>query len=206
MRAANPARHLLNKHPMRRVVYLARHGETDWNRHGRWQGHTDIPLNAEGRAQADRLAEAIRAHGITHVGSSDLARARETAEIVAGRIPANLLPPHPGLRERAFGVFEGLTRDECAARYPDVWARYRKDPRACPPGAEPPDAVVARVSAALAAIAEELDETPAMLVTHGGVIRAFVSHATGAPIGPVPNVGAYRLVLEGGAIAGVEPV
>jgi len=105
-------------------MYLARHGETEWNAIGRLQGHTDIPLNARGRAQARDLAHAVKHVGIASVITSDLSRAAQTGAIVAEvlRLPAPRIVPE--LRERAFGVFEGLTRDECMARYPDAWRAW----------------------------------------------------------------------------------
>src|SRR5271167_1540411 len=70
----------------RRLIYLVRHGETDWNAAERWQGHTDIPLNATGRAQADAVAEALSGAGLAGVVASDLSRAQETANIIAARL------------------------------------------------------------------------------------------------------------------------
>jgi probable phosphoglycerate mutase len=104
-----------------RTLYLARHGETDWNLEGRWQGQTDIGLNGSGRAQAAALAERLAGHGIAHVSASDLSRARQTAEIVARRLGVATVAVDHALRERGFGVFEGLTREECAQRFPDSW-------------------------------------------------------------------------------------
>src|SRR6266516_4611482 len=87
------------------TLLLVRHGETDWNAAGRLQGHTDRPLNDFGRAQAKKLAEQLANDGITAIYASDLARARETAEIVAERIDADL-------REKNWGTWEGLTSGE----------------------------------------------------------------------------------------------
>src|SRR5580698_2711061 len=100
-----------------RLVFLARHGETDWNVAGRWQGHTDVPLNANGRAQALSVAEALRGAGLSGVVSSDLSRARETAKIVGESLGVEVAYLDADLRERTFGVFEGLTRDECEQRH-----------------------------------------------------------------------------------------
>src|SRR5437868_4346988 len=94
---------------MRRVVYLARHGETDWNRAGRWQGWTDVPLNPTGEAQALALAEKLRDRTIARIVSSHLARARRTAEIVAGALSVTDIATDADLKERGFGLFEGLT-------------------------------------------------------------------------------------------------
>src|SRR5581483_1732760 len=106
---------------MHRVLYVARHGETDWNAAGRLQGHTDIPLNETGRAQARALAAALRARALAGGVTSDLCRARETGEIVAVELAVPLAYADHELRERAFGKFEGLTRHECASQYPEQW-------------------------------------------------------------------------------------
>src|ERR1700760_4361850 len=97
---------------------LARHGETDWNREGRWQGWADPPLNDTGRAQARELAEQLRSVPFDAVFSSDLARARETAEIVAAPHGVPVVV-EPQLREIDIGSWSGLTHDEIRSRFPD---------------------------------------------------------------------------------------
>ena len=104
---------------MRRIL-LARHGETSWNAIGRLQGHTDIELNEVGRDQALRLAQRLASAGVSEVWTSDLARARQTGEIVAAKLGLATPQVDRELRERHFGVFEGLTRDECQAQHPEV--------------------------------------------------------------------------------------
>jgi broad specificity phosphatase PhoE len=120
---------------MARFLYLARHGETDWNVAGRWQGHTDIPLNETGRAQARALVPVLRAVGVGAAVSSDLSRASETAGIAAAGLGVAVAYSDAGLRERSFGVFEGLTREECAARHPEAWRAWLEE-RRTPSGAE----------------------------------------------------------------------
>jgi probable phosphoglycerate mutase len=128
-----------------RVFYFARHGETDWNAVGRWQGQTDIPLNDVGREQARALAARIRLEGIRAVGSSDLSRARETAEIVARELGLAASYMDPAFRERAYGIFEGLTPAECLTRHPHEWARFESDPRAEQLDVEPIAALAGRM-------------------------------------------------------------
>jgi probable phosphoglycerate mutase len=176
-------------------IYLVRHGETDWNAEGRLQGHNDIPLNAVGREQAldaaERLPRTAKA-----VVSSDLGRARETAEGL----------PDPttdaGLRERSFGAFEGLTSRECQARFPREWELYRTDPSRPIPRGEPQDAFLARIrSAVLAASRAARRDRPAVVVTHGGVVRALLESLfprEGNTAVLVPNGAIYRVqVVEG---------
>ena len=136
-----------------RLLFLARHGETAWNQAGRWQGKTDIPLSDAGRAQARALGACLVGRGIVEVHASDLQRAAETAEIVAGMLGIAPLKVDARLRERGFGCFEGFTPAECAERYPEAWARYVADRRATPPGGEPQTEVAARAVAALTELA-----------------------------------------------------
>src|SRR5262245_53202123 len=99
------------------VFYIIRHGETDWNLSGRWQGHADVPLNALGRAQAQRLAERLRREDtrLDSIYSSDLLRAWETALIIGDAL--GVAPrPLPALREIDVGAWSGLTRAEVLMR------------------------------------------------------------------------------------------
>jgi broad specificity phosphatase PhoE len=197
---------------VRRVLYLARHGETDWNRDGRWQGHTDIELNDAGRAQAGTLADLLRGRDIARVHTSDLRRARETAEIVAARLGVEGLVVDRDLRERSFGIFEGLTRDECAARFPELWAAYRADTRSVPPGAEPHEGLVRRLHEAMtraAAVGVGLaagQDAAILVVSHGGAIRALLARATGVTPPPLANVAVFRAVATDEGLTEVTPL
>ncbi|BDG10751.1 histidine phosphatase family protein [Anaeromyxobacter paludicola] len=199
MPSPSPERHLL----------LVRHGETDWNACGRWQGHTDVPLNATGRAQARALAERLRAHRVRAIASSDLCRARGTAEIVGEALGLEVGLVDPDLRERAYGRWEGLTRGECEARYPEHWARHASDPRVAPPGGESIEDLLARVVPAIHRACEALD-APALLVTHGGVMRAFLFAALGGGALPAPpvvrNGAVWRVHLVDGRVVGASPL
>jgi broad specificity phosphatase PhoE len=179
---------------MRRLI-LARHGETAWNALGRLQGHTDIELNDTGRDQARALAERLRRAGLTAVVTSDLARARQTGAIVAAAL--DLPPPatEPGLRERRFGVFEGLTRDECAAQHPAAWQAWLAQTGA-PPGGEPREEAVARLDGALAALAATAGG-PALVVSHGGVMRLWLLAVIGPGVPLIGNGATYALAHDG---------
>jgi len=188
------------------AVYLARHGETEWNRVGRWQGRTDVPLSDVGRAQARALADHLRGRGIAEIHASDLSRAHETAHIVATVLGITRLTSDPRLRERGFGIFEGLTREECAERHPDVWQRYLADRRSTPPDAEPQADVVARIVGAMTAIAEAAHPAgPILVVSHGGAIRSFVHHITGTTPPPLNNAALFRVTFEAGRFVSVVP-
>jgi probable phosphoglycerate mutase len=180
-----------------RVIYLARHGETAWNREGRWQGHTDIALNDAGRAQARSLGELLRGRDITRIHTSDLLRARETAETAAGVLGVSDIVVDRALRERSFGIFEGLTRRECEERHPDHWANYRADSTRVPPGAESQQTLADRMHEAVGravASRHERDASPVLVVSHGGSIRALVARATGTMPPPLENVAVFRAV------------
>jgi broad specificity phosphatase PhoE len=182
--------HPADQLPFHRLLFLARHGETEWNRAGRWQGQTDIPLSEAGRAQARALGATLVGRGIVEVHASDLQRATETAQIVAGMLEVGAaLKVDTRLRERGFGCFEGLTRDECAALHPEPWARYLADRRATPPGGEPQPDVAARIVASLTEIARAPRATgdATLVVSHGGTIRTFVHEVTGTAPPPLEN-------------------
>lgn len=188
-----------------RIVFLARHGETEWNRVGRWQGKTDIPLSDVGRAQAQALRERVRGRGIVRIYASDLGRARETADIVASALGLTPVTLDERLRERGFGCFEGLTRAECEAHHPASWARYLADRRSTPPDAEPQAQVVARMVAALTDIAAATPDDGAVLaVSHGGAIRSFVHAVTGLTPPPLDNGGLFRARFEGDRFVSAE--
>ena len=186
-----------------RTILLVRHGETEWNRIGRWQGATDIPLSDVGREQARVLAERLLGQPIRRVVASHLSRARETAEIIAATLklqaPVSL---DPRLRERGYGCFEGLTREECAELHPGAWERYLADRRAVPPDAEPQDEVIARFTAAMEGVARDADPGGlSLVISHGGSIRSFVHAAVGALLPPLGNGAIVRLAFGDGRFA-----
>ncbi|MGO2659853.1 histidine phosphatase family protein [Mycetocola reblochoni] len=146
---------------------LVRHGETEWNRQGRIQGQTDIPLNDTGRAQAVRAAEALAGSEWHAVVSSGLSRADETASIMAERLGIDGPVAVPGLRERAHGELEGLTVEERRARF---------EADEAVPGLESREAVVERTLDALGALAADFPASRVLVVTHGGLIGSLVRH------------------------------
>lgn len=191
-----------------RTIYLARHGETEWNRIGRWQGATDIPLSDIGRAQARVLANKLRDRRIGQVYASHLSRALETAQIVAACLGAPAPAADPRLRERGYGAFEGLTREECAERLPGAWERYLANRRAVPPGGEPQAEVTERMTAAMLDIATAAESQPEpaalLVVSHGGAIRSFIHATTGVIPAPLENGAVFRLRFARGAFVTAE--
>ena len=178
-------------------LFLTRHGETEWNAIGRLQGHTDIELNEAGRAQARALAATLAEAKLGRVWTSDLSRARETGSIVASEL--SLPPPEvdPELRERRFGVFEGLTRDECAAHHPEAWRAWVAQ-TSHPPGGEPRDEAVARLSRVLTRLATG-DGPPTLIVSHGGVMRLWLMDLLGTTVPLIPNGATWVIDHDGNA-------
>ncbi|HJS69798.1 MAG TPA: histidine phosphatase family protein [Gaiellaceae bacterium] len=176
------------------TLYLARHGESDWNAANRFQGHSDRPLTELGRRQAEALAEKLEAHAaLTAIYSSPLARAFETASIVGARL--GLQPtPVDDLREVDVGGWSGLRRSEVEARYPDAFRRWLDGGEGWEDGETYAD-MATRVLDALRRIAGTHPDEEVLVVSHGGPIRAI--HAVAAGI----DVHAYRRLnrVEGNA-------
>jgi broad specificity phosphatase PhoE len=150
-------------------LLLVRHGQSEWNADGRWQGQADPPLTDLGRRQALEAARAVGA--VDGVWASDLQRAAETAAIIAEQIGVGPVIVDPDLRERDAGEFSGLTRDEIEQRFPGHLADHRR-----PPGWEDDEHLVERASAAIVRIAEALPGGEALVITHGGVVYAIEQH------------------------------
>jgi probable phosphoglycerate mutase len=162
-----------------RVVAI-RHGETAWNAEQRLQGHTDIGLNERGQEQARRLARALEGEDFAAVYASDLSRAFATAQAFAE--PAGLtVRPDTGLRERAFGLFEGHTYGEIEQRWPDGALRWRqRDPQFAPEGGESLETFQARCVATVSRLAAAHAGQSIAVVAHGGVLDALYRAATRA--------------------------
>jgi broad specificity phosphatase PhoE len=159
------------------TILLARHGETDWNAAHRWQGWADRPLTARGREQARSLADALAALPLAAVYSSDLERARATAEIVAGR-HGLLVTQDPRLREVDVGCFSGLTNAEVRERFPDAYERWYTGGEGWDDG-ESYAQMTERVLAAIHDIAGAMHGGHVAVIAHGGPIRALHAAAAG---------------------------
>lgn len=167
-------------------IIAIRHGETAWNVETRLQGHKDIALNAHGQWQAARTAEALADEDIAAIYTSDLARARATAEAIAQRTTnhqARIVRPSPGLRERGFGIFEGQTYAQIATDWPEGSERWRRrDPDFAPPGGETLLQVRERVVHTVQTLAQAHTGEQIVLVAHGGVMDALYRLATGQDV------------------------
>ena len=167
-------------------ITAVRHGETAWNAESRLQGHLDIDLNDLGRWQAQRVGLALADSGISTIYCSDLCRAHNTALAISraisqhsGIAPSDLRL-EPGLRERSFGSFEGLTYEQVSTLHPEDALRWKqRDPHWAPPGGESPTALHQRIAATLHAIAAQHPGEHIALVSHGGVLDMLYRLATG---------------------------
>ncbi len=185
-------------------VLLVRHGQSEWNADGRWQGQADPALTDLGRLQA---RHACRALGVVDaIVSSDLQRAAETAAIISSELGVGPLVLDVDLRERHAGEWQGLTRAEIDRDWPgyldapppiegtreaaEPAARVRAEggPRRRPPGWEPDDDLVERAVAALVRIHELVPHGEAIAVTHGGLVYALEA-TLGAGFVRLPNLG-----------------
>jgi broad specificity phosphatase PhoE len=190
-------------------LLLVRHGETDWNRERRFQGHADPPLNETGREQAQALAAELAGEGIELVYTSDLARAVETAEIVAARLGADVRSMRD-LREIDVGEWQGLTWQEIEERYPDGARSWHEHGAGWETG-ETYEQLGERVVAALRRIASDHPEERVLVVGHGGAIRATRAFIEGVSVPEsrirsraIGNCEVFRVVTEDGSFRGID--
>jgi broad specificity phosphatase PhoE len=192
------------------TIVLVRHGETDWNRERRFQGHADVPLNDEGRRQVGELAELLAGESFARAYSSPLRRAAESAEILASRLGLDM-GPSDALKEVDVGSWSGLTVAEVEARFPEghaCWLEWRvsgwKD-------GETYEELARRVLAGLHELARAHPGENVLAVTHGGPIRSAMAAALGLPlddvsdrIGVVGNCAVARIVVRDGKLEAVH--
>jgi broad specificity phosphatase PhoE len=160
-------------------LVFARHAQSTWNGLGKIQGQLDPPLSERGREQAERLAERLGSRRWSGFYSSDLARCLETAAPIAHRLGQEPVPLGE-LREIYLGEWEGLTRHDLEARYPELWQRWTQKPDwDLVPGGETAAAFEQRVDRILKQLLEEHAEGDVLVVTHGGVIQVALGHTVG---------------------------
>lgn len=159
-----------------RSFYFLRHGETDWNKQGLMQGHTDIPLNETGREQARAAIAALSRIHLDRIVASPLVRAFETAEIVNTVLKKPLITD-PGIKERHFGIMEGVTHAEMDQQRQAWMANTSLTPEEngypCPPEAEPYDVFKARTIDTLTRHLSDEVGGAVLFVAHGGVYRVL---------------------------------
>ena len=162
---------------------LVRHGQTDWNLDGRYQGQSDVPLNKKGQAQARALARKLKGQPFTAIYASDLQRASETAEIIAASLHLAVVAD-PRLREIDQGKWEGQHARTIQARYARLWQRRMMNPaNARPPGGETVEEVARRVYAALNDIACFHPTGPVLVISHGLALATVICKTRRLPVG-----------------------
>lgn len=179
-------------------LLVARHGQSEWNAVGRWQGQADVPLSDEGMRQAADAG--LRLGSFDAVWSSDLERACLTAAIIAEIIGIGPVLLDARLRETDVGPWQGLTHDEVERGWPGYLAQHRR-----PDGFEPYDDAAARMIAAFVDIAAAAPGGEVLVVSHGGAIRA-VRRLLGTSDARLPNLGASWFTIRGGAVAAGDVV
>jgi phosphoserine phosphatase len=190
-------------------LLLVRHGETDWNRERRFQGHADQPLNEAGRAQARELAELLASERIDAVYTSDLRRARETAEILASRLDAEVVALRE-LREIDVGSWQGLSWPEIEERHPVGVERWHRDGHGWD-GGETHVELGERIVRALEDIAARHPGQRVLVVGHGGTVRSARAFVEGVSVVEsrrrTPGIGnceVFRVVTESGTWRGLD--
>lgn len=164
------------------TIIVVRHGETVWNRELRMQGNSDSPLSELGVRQARSVARRLSAMTFSALYSSDLGRAQRTAQSI-GEVTGHAIMIDARLRERGFGVLEGLTRSELEARDAEDYARFRScDPDYVIPGGESARATYERVIACFEEIAARHRGETVAVVSHGLVLDALYRHAARMPL------------------------
>jgi broad specificity phosphatase PhoE len=188
------------------TLVLVRHGETDWNRENRFQGHADPALNDTGRSQARALADELRGEHFAAAYTSPLRRAYETAAILAAGLGLEPVAEE-ALKEVDVGSWSGLTRDEVESRFPDGYLRWLEYGHGWDDG-ETYDELGERVLSGLLEIAARHPDTRVLAVTHGGPIRSALAAADGVPfeearrsIHVIGNCAIVRVAARDGKLA-----
>lgn len=178
-------------------LLLVRHGQSEWNADGRWQGQADPPLSELGRRQAQAAAAAVGA--VDAIVASPLERAFLTAAVISEAVGVGPVLVEPDLMERHAGEWQGLTRAQIDEQYPG-YLDDRGDDRRRPPGWEDDDVLLDRVLGALDRLLGQLaGADDVVIVTHGGVIYAIERHL-GAGFERIPNLGARWVSAEAGRL------
>jgi broad specificity phosphatase PhoE len=166
-------------------LYLVRHGQTDWNLEGRWQGHADVPLNMQGRQQAVQIASALADTGLAAIYSSDLQRALDTAQVIAAATGLQVRID-PRLREINQGEWQGMLATDIEARYGELLRQRKVNPLSvAPPGGESVQQVRDRVVAAIEAIRQHHPHQRVAVVSHGFALAMVQMHYLNYPLSQV---------------------
>jgi len=188
------------------TIVLVRHGETDWNREHRFQGHADVPLNEDGRAQVAELGEKLAGELFAAAYTSPLRRAAETAEILGSRLGL-VVQPSDGLREVDVGSWSGLTVREVENRFPDGFRRWIDWKVEGWDDGEQYEDFSRRVVGGLLEIAARHPSGRVLAVTHGGPIRTALATALGVSGSAnivLGNCAIVRIAVQDGVMQAVD--
>lgn len=166
-------------------IYIIRHGETNWNVEGKIQGQTNSSLTQKGIDQARLTAEKLKTVSFTSLYSSDLERARNTAEFLAAYHPQLQIIVDIRLRERKFGYLEGIGHEEFKTNYSDIYEKFRSnDPAYRIPEGESKNDLAKRATAFFNDLVKKhTNDDTILVVTHGGIINMFMRYILGIPYG-----------------------
>jgi len=162
-------------------LVVVRHGETEWNREGRYMNHLDSPLSELGQRQATALAKRLSGMKFDAIYSSDLGRALATAKIITD-LCGGEVGIEQDLREHALGLFQGLTHTEILERYPEERARTHSDPDYTIPGGESARKFHERVTRGFESIVKRHPGQSVLVVCHGGTLETLFRHALNIPL------------------------
>jgi broad specificity phosphatase PhoE len=192
------------------TIVLVRHGETDWNRERRFQGHADVPLNEEGRTQVRELAELLAGESFSGAYSSPLRRATQSAEILGARLGLDVRPSE-ALKEVDVGSWSGLTVPEVEVRFPEGYKRWLEWRCSGWGDGETYGELARRVVAGLHELAHAHPGGSVLAVTHGGPMRSAMAAALGLPldevsgqVGGIDNCAVARIVVRDGKLEAVH--
>jgi broad specificity phosphatase PhoE len=172
--------------PTTRILVL-RHGQSEWNALGKWQGQADPPLTDTGREQAFRAAQLLGQFDL--IATSDLQRAHETAAIISNSLGIGPVIVDERLRETHVGEWEGLTHDDIERDYPGYLAAHKR-----PPSFETEESLITRFTAAITDVAVQCPGGEALCVAHAGVIRVM-RRVLGAVDPRIPNLGGCHFII-----------
>jgi probable phosphoglycerate mutase len=186
------------------VVFVVRHGETEWNLTGRQQGHLDSPLTKRGIQQAHALAQELVGRGIERIFSSDSGRAFTTADIIRARLglPVRI---DARLRERHLGTLQGLTKAEWRQRYPEEWRAFNSgDPDYCFPGGESARQRYERTVGCVGLLAAKHSGHTILIVSHGGVLNGLFHKAIGIPLSNPRRFSLFNAAINSFTVCGAS--
>ena len=184
-------------------LVVIRHAETEWNIQNKFQGHLDSKLTLPGIKQAEAIADTLKGEAYDVIYSSDLERAKQTAEIIARRLNLKV-HTEKDLREINLGVMQGLKKDEFIIKYPEVISKYHADPEYVIPGGESKLQLYNRVTGILEKIVRKHKGHNILLVAHGGVLDCIIRYTFDIPLNKRRNFSLFNASINRFAVENGE--